>query len=109
MPLDCAQELVWRADSQLSCGAQRVAEAKLKRLLDIVGALVGLIVLGPFLLLLSVLIRLESSGPALFRQKRSGYDGRTFVIYKFRTMAVAEDGPMVAQATRQDCRATRLG
>jgi undecaprenyl-phosphate galactose phosphotransferase/putative colanic acid biosynthesis UDP-glucose lipid carrier transferase len=78
-------------------------------MVDVVGAGLGLLVLAPFLLLLAVLIRLESPGPSLFRQRRTGLNGATFIIYKFRTMEVLEDGPVVNQATRHDCRATSLG
>ena len=52
---------------------------------------------------------IESDGPVLFRQRRTGRDGRTFVIYKFRTMHVLEDGDDVVQATRDDCRTTSVG
>src|SRR5215469_6454606 len=75
MPLDCAQELVWEADPQLSDGALRVSKARVKRLVDIAGASLGLIVLAPFLALIAILIRLESRGPVFFRQKRTGYGG----------------------------------
>ena len=109
MPLDCAEELVWQADRQLSDGARRLSRARLKRVFDVVGASVGLFLLSPFLILISVLIKAESRGPVLFRQRRTGYDGVTFTIFKFRTMAAVEDGPNVQQATRHDCRATRLG
>jgi lipopolysaccharide/colanic/teichoic acid biosynthesis glycosyltransferase len=57
-----------------------------KRLLDLVGALVGLAVLSPVLILLAVLIRSTSKGPALFRQTRIGRFGKPFTCYKFRTM-----------------------
>jgi exopolysaccharide biosynthesis polyprenyl glycosylphosphotransferase len=64
----------------------------LKRVFDLVGAAAILLVLAPFLALSAVAIRLDSSGPVLFRQWRAGRDGRRFVIYKFRTMvADAED------------------
>lgn len=109
MPLDCAQDLAWQADPQLREGAGRLGRAKLKRFFDVVGALLGLILLSPFLITVSMLIKAESKGPVFFRQKRTGYDGATFSIYKFRTMAASEDGPIVVQATRNDCRATRLG
>lgn len=109
MPLDCAQDLAWQADPQLSDGARRMSGALLKRLIDVAGSLFGLGLLGPFLVLIAILIRLESPGPVLFRQRRTGYGGETFTIFKFRTMAAAEDGPIVLQATRHDCRATRLG
>ncbi len=80
-----------------------------KRAMDIAGALTGVLLLSPLMLLAAVAIRLESPGPVLFRQKRRGFNGRTFHIYKFRTMHVMEsDGP-VHQARRNDPRITRVG
>jgi lipopolysaccharide/colanic/teichoic acid biosynthesis glycosyltransferase len=80
-----------------------------KRCLDILGAGMGLLFLAPFLTFVAVLIMLESPGPALFRQKRTGYRGRTFRIYKFRSMTVAEDGAVVRQAQKGDARITTIG
>ena len=68
-----------------------------------------LVVLAPLLALVALLVRLDSSGPAVFRQTRTGLNGRTFLIYKFRTMHVQEDGAVVRQARRGDARMTRLG
>ena len=93
----------------LSEAAARVQSSALKRLIDILGAGWGLMFLAPFLIFVAVLIRLESRGPALFRQRRTGYGGRTFKIYKFRTMRVAEDGDQVRQAERSDDRTTLVG
>lgn len=62
-----------------------------KRLLDIIGSLVGLFVLSPVLLVIGLAIRLDSPGPALFRQTRVGLDGRQFTMLKFRTMRVGGD------------------
>jgi len=63
-----------------------------KRVLDIVIAAAGLLVLSPFMALTVILIRLTSSGPAIFRQVRCGLNGRQFVLYKFRSMCEnAED------------------
>lgn len=82
---------------------------------DRIGAAVVLIVLFPLLLLVAVAIRLESSGPALFRQTRVGYRGQTFDVYKFRSMRVDSVPPdefsMRERAiTRdRDPRITRLG
>jgi exopolysaccharide biosynthesis polyprenyl glycosylphosphotransferase len=59
-----------------------------KRWIDIAGALAGLIVLGPLMLLIAAVIRLTSHGPALFTQERSGFHKRPFRMYKFRTMVV---------------------
>jgi len=61
------------------------------------------------MLAIAALIRLESPGPALFRQRRYGLDGREIVVYKFRSMSVLEDGAVIRQATRDDKRLTRLG
>ena len=62
-----------------------------KRTTDIVGSLVALLLLSPLLLLVALLIKIVSPGPALFRQKRVGYLGRIFTIWKFRTMHVNAD------------------
>jgi lipopolysaccharide/colanic/teichoic acid biosynthesis glycosyltransferase len=57
-----------------------------KRAIDVVGAAVGLLLLTPLLLAAAVAVRLDSPGPALFRQRRAGIGGRTFWMWKFRTM-----------------------
>jgi exopolysaccharide biosynthesis polyprenyl glycosylphosphotransferase len=80
-----------------------------KRSLDILGALGGLIFLAPFFLAIAIAIRLESRGPAIFRQRRTGFDGKPFIIYKFRSMRAAEDGAKVVQACKGDPRVTRIG
>jgi lipopolysaccharide/colanic/teichoic acid biosynthesis glycosyltransferase len=59
-----------------------------KRAIDVVGALVGLVVFAPLLLAIALLIRLDSPGPVLFRQMRRGHRGRPFRMFKFRTMVV---------------------
>ena len=81
----------------------------IKRMLDFTGALIGILMLSPLMLFVATAIHLESPGPVLFRQKRRGFNGRTFHIWKFRTMHVLEsDGP-VRQAQRNDPRITRVG
>jgi len=60
--------------------------APLKLYVDVITALAALVILSPFLLLVAIAIRLDSKGPALFRQQRMGYRGRPFMIYKFRSM-----------------------
>jgi len=57
-----------------------------KRALDILVAAAGLVVLAPFMLIIALLIRLTSPGPAIFRQERCGLNGRRFLLYKFRSM-----------------------
>ena len=62
-----------------------------KRLFDVLAAAGGLLLLAPALLAIALWIRLDSPGPALFRQRRVGRHGRHFDIYKFRTMAARPD------------------
>jgi undecaprenyl-phosphate galactose phosphotransferase/putative colanic acid biosynthesis UDP-glucose lipid carrier transferase len=81
----------------------------LKRVVDAMAAGVALLVLLPLFLSIALLIRLDSRGPVLFRQTRIGLNGRKFVILKFRTMNVLEDGPDIRQATKNDDRVTRIG
>ena len=80
-----------------------------KRAGDIALASLALILLSPLMLLSALAIKLDSAGPAIFRQRRIGFDGQAFSIYKFRTMRVMEDGPQIAQTRRGDPRVTRIG
>jgi len=57
-----------------------------KRLIDIVASIAGILVLSPLLILLTIIIKSDSRGPILFKQKRIGLHKKTFMIYKFRTM-----------------------
>ena len=87
------------------CGAQRFV----KRVMDIVLASLALIFFLPVMALTAIAIKLDGPGPVIFRQHRNGFNGRQFVIFKFRTMTVQENGPAVAQATRDDPRVTAIG
>jgi putative colanic acid biosysnthesis UDP-glucose lipid carrier transferase len=80
-----------------------------KRISDFVFATVILLAIAPLLLFISIGVKLSSPGPILFKQRRYGLDGRKIMVYKFRTMTVAEDGDVVRQATRNDSRITRFG
>ncbi len=68
-----------------------------------------LALVAPLLALIAIGVKLSSPGPVLFKQRRYGVDGRKIIVYKFRTMTVAEDGDVVRQATRNDSRITRFG
>jgi undecaprenyl phosphate N,N'-diacetylbacillosamine 1-phosphate transferase len=57
-----------------------------KRLLDVILSLAGLGLLLPLLLIISLLVKLDSKGPIIFKQERLRYNGKTFEIFKFRTM-----------------------
>jgi len=81
----------------------------LKRGSDIVLSLLIMALIFPILLLIAAAVRLESAGPVIFRQRRYGLDGQQIVVYKFRSMAVTEDGNQIAQAKKGDQRITRLG
>ncbi|MBL8553354.1 MAG: sugar transferase [Phenylobacterium sp.] len=87
----------------------RVAASRRKRAFDIVVAGLALFAFLPLLVLIGTAIWMESQGPILFRQQRTGLNGRPFRIYKFRTMTVMEDGDGVRQAVRGDVRVTPLG
>ena len=82
----------------------------LKRIEDIAGAAVGLIVAAPVMLLAAVFVRRSSKGPIFYRQERCGENGRSFTIYKLRTMhedAEKETGPV--WTVEDDPRRTRVG
>ena len=80
-----------------------------KQACDLVLATAALIVLSPLMALTALAIKLDSPGSVIFRQRRTGFDGHAFSIYKFRTMSVLEDGALIAQARRNDPRVTRVG
>lgn len=85
----------------------------LKRCIDWVMALIAGIVFLPLLIVIGILVRLSSPGPALFRQERIGYQGRPFIVYKFRTMKIADPGVGkerdLAITREGDSRVTPLG
>jgi len=81
----------------------------LKRVSDLLFSGVILLLVSPLMLGIAIGVKLSSPGPVLFRQRRYGLDGRKIVVYKFRTMTVAEDGDVVRQATRNDSRVTPFG
>lgn len=89
--------------------ASPCAASRRKRAFDITMAFCALLVFLPLMLLAAALVRLESPGPAFFRQRRTGLNGKIFTVFKYRTMTVAEDGATVRQATRDDTRVTPLG
>lgn len=85
------------------------AENASKRALDLVASALLLLLLSPLLALVSLAILLDSRGPLVFAQRRTGLNGKTFAILKFRSMHVLEDGADVKQAVRGDARITRVG
>jgi lipopolysaccharide/colanic/teichoic acid biosynthesis glycosyltransferase len=80
-----------------------------KRLFDIVGAAVGLAVLSPVLLVLAARIKLTSAGPVFYRGVRVGLHGRSFRIFKFRTMVINAEQIGGASTADNDPRITKVG
>lgn len=81
----------------------------LKRASDIVLSLLILMLVSPFMLLIAIMVKIGSPGPAIFKQRRYGLDGEQILVYKFRSMAVVEDGGTIAQARKNDKRITKVG
>jgi Undecaprenyl-phosphate glucose phosphotransferase len=90
--------------------AMRGWKLTVKRIVDVIGSIIGLVLLSPIMMLLAVLIKLDSAGPVFFTQERMGLDGKSFMMLKFRSMktdAEIETGPI--WTTANDDRRTRLG
>ncbi len=87
----------------------RPATRRLKRLLDVVIAAVGLVLAAPIMLVTAVAIAIESRGPVLYRQVRAGELGRPFTLYKFRSMRVDAERSGARFAEENDPRVTRVG
>lgn len=80
-----------------------------KRACDIVLAVTALVLLAPLMLMTALAIKLDSVGPVIFRQRRTGFDGRKFFTYKFRTLSMIEDGTQIVQTRGKDPRVTGMG
>ncbi|MRV74172.1 undecaprenyl-phosphate glucose phosphotransferase [Duganella sp. FT92W] len=81
----------------------------IKRTSDIVlGGLITLMLL-PVMAIVALAVKLDSPGPAIFKQRRYGLYGEEIIVYKFRSMSVAEDGAKVTQAKKNDQRVTKVG
>jgi len=81
----------------------------MKRTVDIVFSLLATVVLAVPMLLLAATVRLESPGPAIFRQRRAGWRGRPFVMLKFRSMRSDADPYGISPHSGTDSRLTRVG
>ncbi|MDR4501887.1 MAG: TIGR03013 family PEP-CTERM/XrtA system glycosyltransferase [Nitrospirales bacterium] len=81
----------------------------LKRLVDIIGAFLGLLLLAPLLLIIAILIKLDSPGPVFYRQTRIGLHGYPYILRKFRSMRQNAEAQGVRWASVSDDRVTRVG
>jgi len=97
------------ATQRLSYSHHYLYSLPLKRAIDIVGSVVGLVVLLPLLVTVAIMIKFDSPGPVFFRQVRVGRGGRSFRILKFRTMCVGAEQLGTALTVRADKRVTRVG
>lgn len=80
-----------------------------KRIFDIVGSMILLIVLSPIILVTGIWIKVDSKGPVVFKQQRVTQYGRVFYIYKFRTMVVDAEQCGTQVTVKNDNRITRVG
>ncbi|WP_230970765.1 undecaprenyl-phosphate glucose phosphotransferase [Nitrogeniibacter aestuarii] len=85
------------------------ASGVIKRISDIILSILIMILISPIMLFAAIGVKLSSSGPVIFKQRRYGLDGKEIVVYKFRSMTTCDDGKDVKQATRGDSRITRFG
>lgn len=83
----------------------------LKRMIDLLGSSIGILIISPILVIIALLIKLTSQGPIFFKQERLGKDGKVFMILKFRTMVVnAENiGDGLSVNSNSDARITKVG
>ncbi len=95
--------------ARLAIRASEINKSRLKRALDLVGAVGLLVVLVPILMMVALAVKLESKGPVLFRQKRYGVGREIFTLYKFRSMSVMETHGAFKQVSAGDSRITRVG
>lgn len=83
--------------------------AFIKMLMDKSAALMLIVITSPILIAIAVAVKATSKGPIIFKQMRDGWDGKKFHVYKFRSMYVHNDAPVVQQATKGDPRITPVG
>lgn len=86
-----------------------IVELFVKRVVDIVLALIGIVIASPFMLIITLGIKLYDRGPVLYKQKRLTLDGKIFMIYKFRSMSVNSEKEGARLAAKGDERITPVG
>lgn len=104
-----AMERVCYTEHARHCDAMGIVERGIKRLMDIAGALLGMVVFSPLYVFVYWAIKREDQGPAVFSQERIGYGGRPFILYKFRSMVTEAEADGPALCVKEDDRLTRVG
>jgi exopolysaccharide biosynthesis polyprenyl glycosylphosphotransferase len=98
----------WSFVSNVTGPARTIAD-DMRRMRDIVGSLLLLVLTLPAMLVAACLIKLESPGPVLFRQERVGLSGQVFTLFKFRSMQIDAEADGPCWAAKRDHRVTRIG
>jgi lipopolysaccharide/colanic/teichoic acid biosynthesis glycosyltransferase len=101
--------VMFARDDYFATAGPSLMTMALKRLLDVAGAAVGLVMLALLFAGTAIAIKIDSPGPIMFRQERVGRNGRPFRIFKFRTMAAGGASAGLALAVRDDKRITSIG
>jgi lipopolysaccharide/colanic/teichoic acid biosynthesis glycosyltransferase len=106
--------VLWKRDQplvELTAQTLKAQQFAVKRIVDVIGAVLGLVALTPLFLAVAALIKLDSLGPVLYRQRRTGLGGRPFRILKFRTMqdgAHAQQGDLKHLSRARDPRIFKM-
>lgn len=110
LPLrDVSRNKAYLQKAYLQPAALTPTQRALKRTIDLGLAITAVVMLLPLMAVTMIAIKLNSPGPVVFRQCRSGLNSDLFTILKFRTMKVIEDGASIEQACRNDPRVTHVG
>ena len=109
-------KLIYNKTSSLATSSNSESHAKInfiykfiKRLFDIVCSILGIIILSPIFIIVSILIKLESNGPIIFKQLRAGKDSKPFYIYKFRSMKTETPNMATNDFTDSHIYITKIG
>lgn len=109
MSSELTRDTVMKAAFPALDGFASPARLDAKRLVDLLLGITLLLISTPVMMLVSLAVALDSPGPVLFCQKRTGQNGKTFPLFKFRSMHVVEKAADVRQAVAGDVRITRVG
>ena len=94
---------------QLQAPPLTVVQKAIKHGIDVLLAGGAIFLLSPIMLLIALAVKLDSRGPVIFRQRRQGFNGKEFHIFKFRSMTVLENGAKIEQVRKWDKRVTHVG
>jgi len=99
----------WLGDANIYGVKKNLYNIKIKRVLDEIIAVIGIVLSIPIILVTAILIKLDSKGPVFYRQERVGKDGKVFTLLKFRSMKANAEADGAVWAKQNDTRVTRVG